>query len=74
MTRLPTLNARKIIQALQRAGFLIHRQTGGHCILRNPLTRTTTEVPMHGKDVKRSLMKEIIRQAGLTEDLFRDLL
>jgi len=29
---------------------------------------------MHGKDVKRSLMKEIIRQAGLTEDQFRELL
>ena len=74
MTRLPTLNARKIIQALERVGFLFHRQTGSHYYLRHPTTRRTTSVPKHGKDVKRSLMKEILQQAGLTEDEFRKLL
>jgi predicted RNA binding protein YcfA (HicA-like mRNA interferase family) len=74
MTRLPTLNARKIIQALERAGFLFDRQTGSHYILRNPHTRRITGVPKHGKDIKRSLMKEILQQAELTEDEFRKLL
>jgi mRNA interferase HicA len=71
MTRLPTLTARKIIKALDEAGFEVERQTGSHVILRNPETRRTTCVPLHGKDVKRSLMKEILRQAGLSEDEFR---
>ena len=74
MTRLPTLHARKIIQALERAGFMFDRQTGSHVILRNSATRLTTCVPKHGKDVKRSLMKEILRQAGLTEEQFQKLL
>jgi predicted RNA binding protein YcfA (HicA-like mRNA interferase family) len=73
MTRLPTLNARKLIQVLQQAGFVFDRQTGSHYILRNPLTRRTTCVPKHGKDIKRSLMKEILQQTGLTEDEFRKL-
>jgi predicted RNA binding protein YcfA (HicA-like mRNA interferase family) len=74
MTRLPTLHARKIIQALEKAGFVFDRQTGSHLILRHPITRQTTCVPKHGKDVKRSLMKEILQQAGLTEEDFRKLL
>ena len=74
MTRLPTLHPRKIIQALEKAGFLFHRQTGSHFILRHPHTHHTTCVPKHGKDVKRSLMKEILQQAGLTEEEFRELI
>jgi mRNA interferase HicA len=74
MTRLPTLHARKIIQALEKAGFVFDRQTGSHFILRHPITRQTTCVPKHGKDVKRNLMKEILQQAGLTEEEFRRLL
>ena len=74
MTRLPTLHPRKIIQALEQAGFVFDRQTGSHFILRHPVTRQTTCVPKHGKDVKRSLMKEILQQAGLTEEEFRKLL
>jgi len=74
MTRLPTLHARKIIQALEQAGFVFDRQTGSHFILRHPITRRTTCVRKHGKDVKRNLMKEILQQARLTEEEFRKLL
>ena len=74
MTRLPTLHARKIIQALEQAGFIFDHQTGSHFILRHLVSRRTTCVPKHGKDVKRSLMKEILQQAGLTEEEFRKLL
>lgn len=74
MTRLPTLHARKIVQALQRAGFKFDRQTGSHFILRHPTTRRTTCVPKHGKDVKRGLMKGILQQAGLSEEEFRNYL
>lgn len=74
MTRLPTLSARKLIQALGRAGFVFDRQVGSHFILRHPTRGLTTTVPVHGKDVKRSLMKLILKQTGLTEDAFRELL
>lgn len=74
MIRLPTLHSRKIIQALEKAGFVCDRQTGSHSIFHHPVTRKTTCVPKHGKDVKRSLMKEILQQAGLTEEEFRELL
>lgn len=74
MTRLPTLHARKLIKALENAGFEFERQTGSHVIMRNPTNARTTCVPAHTKDIKRSLMKEILQQAGLSEEKFRSFL
>jgi predicted RNA binding protein YcfA (HicA-like mRNA interferase family) len=74
MTRLPMLSARKLIQALERAGFVGGSQKGSHFYLWHPAKKITTCVPMHGGDLKRSLVRAIIQQAGLTEDQFRELL
>jgi predicted RNA binding protein YcfA (HicA-like mRNA interferase family) len=74
MTRLPTLSAHKLIQALNRAGFVLERQRGSHVILKHPLKRLTTCVPVHGNDVRRSLLRLILKQARLTEEEFRQLL
>ena len=74
MIRLPTLHTRKIIQALERGGFLYFKQIGSHYILRHPENRRSTSVPVHGRDIKRGLMKELLQQAGLSEEEFRRLL
>ena len=74
MTRLPTLSARKIIQALEKAGFILDRQRGGHAVMWHPAKLLRTVVPIHSKDVNRSLMKIILKQAGLSEDEFQSLL
>lgn len=74
MTRLPTLNARKIIQALEKVGFVLRRQRGSHYVMKHPTTKQETVVPIHGGDVDRSLLKAIIKQAGMTEDEFRELI
>jgi predicted RNA binding protein YcfA (HicA-like mRNA interferase family) len=75
MTRLPTLNARKVIQALKRAGFEEVRQhRSSHLFLANKAKNLETCVPIHGGDLGRSLVRAIIQQAGLTEEEFRNLL
>lgn len=74
MSRLPNLNAKKIIRALKRAGFEDNGQEGSHRYFWNPISNRQTGVPMHSGDVKRNLMKEIIQQAGLSEDEFRKFL
>ena len=71
MSRLPNLNARKIVAALKRAGFVEESQKGSHLYLWHEEKHLLTSVPVHGRDVKRSLLKEIIRQARMTEDQFR---
>lgn len=74
MTRLPTLTPSKIVAALKRAGFVEHHQKGSHLYLWHDSKACMTSVPMHTKDLKRSLMKEILEQAKLSEEEFRKVL
>lgn len=74
MIRLPTVDATKLVRALKRAGFVEGAQRGSHLTLWHPRTGSQTTVPMHGGDVKRGLMKLILKQAGLSEADFRRLL
>lgn len=75
MSILPSLNARKIIRALKKAGFVEDRQKGGHLVLFNPSSKARTVVPIHGgKTIKRPLVCAIINDARLTVEEFVDLL
>jgi predicted RNA binding protein YcfA (HicA-like mRNA interferase family) len=71
---LPTLDALRILKALKRAGFIELTQKGSHVTLEHPITKKLTTVPMHGGDLKRGLMKAILKQAGISEKQFRDLI
>lgn len=71
LARLPGVQAKDIVRALERAGWEFHRQKGSHATLRNPATTRTTVVPMHSGEFPRWLLKRIIKEAGLTEDQFR---
>jgi len=73
--RLPTLTARQVIRALERAGYVVSRTSGSHCRLidpGNPARKVT--VPVHSTDLKRGTLRSIISQAGLTVAEFIELL
>jgi predicted RNA binding protein YcfA (HicA-like mRNA interferase family) len=72
MSRLPALKSRDIIRALQKAGFIEHRQKGGHKIFKKGNLRVT--VPVHPKDLKKGTIHAIIEQAGFTVEEFLQLL
>ena len=73
---LPTLRAREVVRALERAGFVEKRVSGSHCLMghsQDPARMVT--VPLHGaRDLKPGTLRAIIRQAGLTVEAFRALL
>jgi predicted RNA binding protein YcfA (HicA-like mRNA interferase family) len=72
LARLPGARAKEVIHALQRAGFVAEPQKAtSHLVLRHPLTRRTTSVPIHSAELPRWLLKKIIKDAGLSEDQFR---
>src|SRR5713226_5091540 len=59
-------------KVLLRLGFRAVRQKGSHVFYRHPDGRTTT-VPNHpGRDLSRPLIREILREIGLTVDEFED--
>ena len=74
MSRLPALRPRKVVGALKRAGFVEHQRQGSHLTLIHPESQRRTTVVIHNRDMKRGMLKGILKQAGLTEDEFRRLL
>lgn len=73
--KLPVLKPRRVLRALQRAGFFVHHTSGSHYVLKHPdkpAARIT--VPYHNKDLKRRTLESIVRQAGLTAEELLKLL
>ncbi len=73
MTKVPSLDYIKVVNALQRAGFIVVRQKGSHIRMEkrigDELIKIT--VPAH-KPIKRSTLSHIIKYAGLTvEELIK---
>jgi predicted RNA binding protein YcfA (HicA-like mRNA interferase family) len=64
--------ARETLARLQRAGFVIKRQSGSHAVLRHADGRQTY-VAMHPGDIPSGTFRSILKQAGLTEEEFKDL-
>lgn len=70
-TRLPALRPRRVLRALERAGFVVDRKTGSHFILKSPGDpHLRVTLPMHSWDLKRRTLESIIEQSGLTVEHF----
>jgi predicted RNA binding protein YcfA (HicA-like mRNA interferase family) len=72
--RLPSVRAKDVLKALERAGFVLERQKGSHAILREPTSKRMTVVPVHPGEFPRSLLQTILKQAGISIEDFRELL
>jgi predicted RNA binding protein YcfA (HicA-like mRNA interferase family) len=74
--RLPVTDGRRVVRALERAGFVVDRIVGSHHVLTIPGDATrTVVVPVHGgRDLKLGTLRSIIRQSGLTPEEFAALL
>jgi predicted RNA binding protein YcfA (HicA-like mRNA interferase family) len=68
--RLPALRASIIVKALERAGFVVKRQTGSHVILTRAGLRRPVVVPMHRRELPRATVRDIITQAEITIEEF----
>ena len=72
MGSMPILKPREAIRVLERLGFIQVRQRGSHRQFRHPDGRQTT-VPDHGsRDLSPILLRQIIKDIGLTSDEFLD--
>ncbi len=74
MSIIPIITPGQILLLLFRAGFKIIGQKGSHIRLENPLTGKQTTVAMHAKDLSRSLITMILKQAGISIQAFLRLL
>jgi predicted RNA binding protein YcfA (HicA-like mRNA interferase family) len=75
MSDLLVVRPRRLIRALERAGFYVHHIRGSHHYLRHPdRPGVLVTVPYHNRDLKRGTLRAILRQAGLTTEELQDLL
>ncbi len=64
--------ARELLAKLQRAGFVIRRQSGSHVVLRHSDGRQRY-VAMHSGDVPHGTFRSILKQSKITEEEFKNL-
>lgn len=73
--KLTNLRPREVVRALQKAGFYIHETSGPHVQLKHPSKPGRVTVPWHERfDLPPHIVKSILRQAGLTNREFFELL
>lgn len=74
MSKLPKIDGKWLIKALQKAGFAVVRIKGSHHFLRHADGRTTV-VPVHrGEIIGSGLFQKILKDCDLTTEEFQDLL
>jgi predicted RNA binding protein YcfA (HicA-like mRNA interferase family) len=73
--KLAGLKPKQIIRALEKGGFYVHETHGSHVQLKHPSKPGRITVPFHASfDIPRHIVRSIIKQAGLTNDEFAELL
>lgn len=70
MSRPPVLKPREVCRILESMGFALARQRGSHMQYRHADGRGTT-VPNHpGRDVSPVILRQIVKDIGVTLDEF----
>ena len=65
-----SFKAREIVKILKKLGYIEKRQTGSHLIMFNPELKLIIPVPIHVKELKKGLVRAIIKEADSTEKEF----
>ncbi len=72
MSRLPITDAKTLEKLLFKLGFKAVRQKGSHVFYRHVDGRYTTLSPHPGKQLGRSLIKQILREIELSQQGYVD--
>lgn len=71
MGRLAGFKYRKVVKRLKQLGFEFSRQAAGsHEIWYNPQSEQYTTIPNHAGDLPEGTLRAILKQAGITPDVF----
>ncbi|MBN1378870.1 MAG: type II toxin-antitoxin system HicA family toxin [Gammaproteobacteria bacterium] len=75
MTKVPSLDYERVVNALRRDGWVIVRQKGSHLRLQKHMRDETLKItiPAH-KPIKRSTLSHILKQARIDVEQLQDLL
>jgi predicted RNA binding protein YcfA (HicA-like mRNA interferase family) len=71
--KLRVLSGKEMVKILKKEGFIEFRQKGSHLHMKHKDDKTRwASIPIHGnEDLPRHVIKNIIRTAKLSEELFK---
>lgn len=72
--KLPVIKPKELVRVLEKRGCIFKRQTGSHRIFYYPGKRIIITVPIHAKDIKKGLLRSIIKELDLSTEEFLKLL
>lgn len=72
--KLPRTGGKQTIEALLRAGFVVHRIRGSHYLLKHPQSGKRVTVPYHRRELALTTLRSILNQAGVSTEEFARLL
>ena len=62
-----------MVAIVKRLGFDEIRQTGSHKLFNHRQDGRNTVIPMHSKDLKRGLIKAILKDIGITDEDYEEI-
>ncbi len=72
--KLPVIKPNQLIKVLEKKDCIFKRQTGSHRIFYCPVKQKIITVPIHTKDIKRGLLRSIVKELDLSVEEFVKLL
>jgi predicted RNA binding protein YcfA (HicA-like mRNA interferase family) len=72
--RLPAVTPRQVVRGLERCGWKLDRIKGSHHVFRHPDQTHRVVVPMHGRDLAKGTLNQIVSASGLDRAEFLKLL
>ena len=73
MGRDPVLKPQEVMRLLRNHGFEMIRQRGSHCQFKHPDGRQTTVPDHRGRDIAPPLLRQIVKDIGMTMSEFLGL-
>ncbi|BBJ27761.1 type II toxin-antitoxin system HicA family toxin [Athalassotoga saccharophila] len=68
MSKFLSVNSKRIIEILEKNGFVLDRVKGSHRIYFNEKTKRRVVVPFHKVDLPIGTLLEILKEAGISRD------
>jgi len=72
--KLPRISGKQAVEALLRAGFIVHRTRGSHYILKHPDSGRRVTIPYHRRELALKTLHSILKQADVSLEEFSKLL
>ena len=72
--KLPRASGKQTVDALLRTGFTVHRTRGSHYILKDLKAGRRVTIPYHRQELAPKTLRSILKQAGVSTEMFSKLL